>query len=57
MVNIKKPVGQKKWWVRDYDMDEGDIKISVVLKEKGHNVLERTYEECRFTTHQTGENN
>ena len=35
-------------------MDEGDIKISVILKEKGHNVPERTCEECGFTAHQTG---
>ena len=36
-------------------MDEGDIKISVILKEKCHNVPERTYEKCGFTAHQTGE--
>ena len=36
-------------------MDEGDIKISVILKKKCHNVPERTYEKCGFTEHQTGE--
>jgi len=35
-------------------MDEGDIKISVILKEKCHNVPKRTYEKCGFTAHQTG---
>lgn len=37
-------------------MDEGDIKTSVILKEKGYNALERTYEECGFATHQTDKN-
>lgn len=37
-------------------MDEGDIKTLVILKKKGYNVPERTYEGCGFATHQTDKN-